>query len=571
MSDIFKKYCYEILLLIVFLLSSVMVMFTFQSTFARIACVLALCCLFVGIYYLRDTIRQWKDLNKTVFFIFLVAIFYSAKAIYSIIIKYSFYSFYGMFGIIFGLMLVCLLELVYIGLFLKQWKMEKLFLISALLLGPIYMVNLPLNTTPDEDYHFNSAYKMSSVLMGLNSCEDETFFMRKCDNEYIMPDPDYDFAGMESYLLTLDDSCGDTNLVSNPTTRVFNSQKSAFMYLVPGIGFTIGRLCNVNTAVLGLMGRMANFLLYLIVGYWAVKKMPFNRLLCYGVLLLPMTLQQCTSLSYDTIAISLSVFVIANSFCLFDKQNFTKNEYIVQIIAMFFLFFTKSKAYFAVALFPIFMLILKNRYLFSKYRKVFYFCSVGILLLITSYIVIAEISGGSLFYDPGKTIVIDETEFTGYSFRYCLNHPLEICNLFINTTIQYIYGYVTMMMGGALGWVNINAPNLAIFVNILMIILFSIKRKEDNHKVTKGTKIYLLIAILITYVGTLTALLMDYTPYGFLYVYGVQGRYFLPVLIPTMLLIHSSVVEIEKKADKYLIFVFILNALFAVFSIYPRL
>ena len=104
-----------------------------------------------------------------------------------------------------------------------------------------------------------------------------------------------------------------------------------------------------------------------------------------------------------------------------------------------------------------------------------------------------------------------------------------------------------------------------------MIILFSIKRKEDNHKVTKGTKIYLLIAILITYVGTLTALLMDYTPYGFLYVYGVQGRYFLPVLIPTMLLIHSSVVEIEKKADKYLIFVFILNALFAVFSIYPRL
>lgn len=571
MSDILKKYRYEILLVILFLLSLVMVMFAFQKTFVRLVFVLALCCLFIGIYYLRDTVRQWKSINKTVFFIFLIAIIYSAKGIYSIISKYTLYSWYCMFGVIFGLLLVCLLELVYTGLFLKHWKLERLFLVSALLLGPIYMVNLPLNTTPDEDYHFNSAYKMSSVLMGLNSCKDETFLMRKCDSEYKMPARDYDFYGMESYLLTFNDSCGDLELVTNSTTRVFNSPQSAFMYLVPGLGILVARLCNMNTAILGLMGSLANFLLYLIIGYWAVKKMPFNKLLCYGVLLLPMTLQQCTSLSYDTIAISLSVFVVSFSFYLFDKQNITKCEYIVQSVAMFFLFFTKSKAYFAIALFPIFMLILKNRNLFSKYRKVFYFCSVAILVLIVSYIGIAELSGGNLFYDPGKTIVIDETEFAGYSFRYCLNHPLEISNMFINTTMHYIYGYVTMMVGSALGWVNVIVPDFAIFVYILCLILFSIKRKDDQHTVSKKIKLYLAIATLITYVGVLTALLMDYTPRSFAFVYGVQGRYFLPVLIPAMLLIHSNVIEIEKKADKYLIFVFILNAIFTVFSIYPRL
>ena len=571
MIDKLKEHRYEMLILVLFIITSLSALVLFESWVVRFFAISLSGCLYLGVYYLRELIGRWKSLNKWFFVIFLISLAYTLKGTYSIFRCYTINTYYGIAGITAGILLVYLLELIYVGLFIRKWRIENLFLISALLLGPVYMINLPINTTPDEDYHYNSAYKLSSVLMGYNRFEDESFVMRKCDFDYELPNHNYDFEEMEAYLQTFTEPCGNTVSVVNPTARVMNSSKSAFMHLVPGIGITIARLLGLNTELLGIMGRLGNFLVYLLVGFWALKKMPFNKPLLFGTLLLPMSLQQCTSLSYDTIAISLSVFTIAYGFNLLEKNKIEKYEYFVMIISMLILFFTKSKAYFAVALFPLFLMLLKRTGILQKYQKVIR--NIGIIagFVAVFYVVYTAATGGNMFAEPDRILVLDNTEFQGYTIQYCLNHPLEIFNLYVNTSVQYIYGYMTMMLGSALGWVNVRTPDLAIFVFSVLLILFAFKRKGVHHKVSKYVKIYFFVAILITYVGVLTALLLDYTPLGFLYVYGVQGRYFLPIMIPLLLLLHSDSIEVDQKLDRYLLFFFICNAVFTVLSIYPRL
>lgn len=547
--------------------------FAFMSN-ATIACLFSIILgsILGSLYQLKDLFGEWKSSDKKSIIIYLVIFFYLIYSIYSITMKYSYQIIYGQLGIILCCILMVGISVAYKYMYLKNYGIEKVFLILGTISGLAYTLMIPLNTVPDEDYHFNSTYKVSSVMMGYDRLSDDHYSMRKCDYDYEMPNPNYDYWEMHDYLTTFTEPTGDTSIILNDTNRLFDSGSFAFMYVIPAIGFTIGRLLNFNTIWMAMLGRMCNFLFYLILGYQTLKRMPFNKELIMTILLLPMVSQQCASLSYDVLAISCSLFVIAQTFYLYDnRDNVSRKDIIFTVAMCLLLFFTKQKAYFPLAFFPLFYFLFKNELWRHRIVKVFkYAVVIGTVGFIAYVVAVKFVFHNAICVEPTKIITAAESELPGYTIQYCMNHPMAVVQMLIRTTSESLFGYLAMMIGSALGWVNISISKINLYLDIFFLLIFALKRKGETHEVSKEVKWTLFVMSFISYIGIHVALLLSYTPYGFLTVYGMQGRYFLPILLPILLIIFTETLVIDKKYDKLFQLLYYANMILSIIFVFTR-
>ena len=89
-------------------------------------------------------------------------------------------------------------------------------------------------------------------------------------------------------------------------------------------------------------------------------------------------------------------------------------------------------------------------------------------------------------------------------------------------------------IGRDLGRLQINVPEITIY--IFMMLLFATPFLEE-HKDTlnKFQRIWFVLIFLGMSLIIVTALFMSWTPVGFEYIAGVQGRYFIPIMILILL------------------------------------
>ena len=88
------------------------------------------------------------------------------------------------------------------------------------------------------------------------------------------------------------------------------------------IKIALGRLLHLNSVPTFYLGRMMNLLLFAILGMLAVRKMPFGKNILFATALLPLTLQQVASYSYDSVIIAFAFYYVATCFDLAFWINF---------------------------------------------------------------------------------------------------------------------------------------------------------------------------------------------------------------------------------------------------------
>ena len=472
---------------------------------------------------------------------------------------WSVINFYSTIRVL-GARLLSLLSVILVyQIIIKKDKIENLFWTIGTVLILFFMFFLPVRIVPDETAHIYTTYRISEMMLGNIQGSDYIIPMRNTDKELFV-DPietQYNEQMLNHYYEMSQNNDSRSYNESISKTSVLTGNDIA--YILPAFGVTLGKILGLNGFYTLLLGRLFNTIQYLILCYWAVKLIPFNKLIPFFIALLPMSLQQGMSYSYDSLIISSVLFVTCislNLYC-FKEKGKNSNKILVVFVAMFSipLILLKGHAYFMIGLFPG-ILWLNKKYNLEKYIKYFW---IFIGLLFGIYIIISCIAyfkGGLHIAEPNNPIAWSNND-QGYTIQYFINHPIELILILARTTIINAQYYWRSSICSCLGWLTIIMSDHYVVAFTLILIMSSIILDENDYcydKISKSILSYLLFSIIATSYGIILALVLAWTPLEYSIAMGVQGRYFIPVFIFVAICIKKINVKLKLEKNNLALF-----------------
>ena len=468
---------------------------------------------------------------------------------------------------VFGAALLYLLLIgTYLGFAVLRLKPEQVFLFAGSVLAVVYLLLLPPLSVPDEEVHLKEAYYYSNYLTGRGQAENGLLRMDK-----------EDFTALSVFdttpsLSEYDDLKGSlfssgrkegVKEVKHP-----NTQAPAVTYLPGIIGLTLGRLLGLNGLLVIYLGRLCCILFYLLAMYWFIRLMPFAKPAAFIMAVLPMTIQQCCSYSYDSVVIEIAFLYIAVLFGLLYKQEPVKKwQVVLYVLFMIVLSICKGGTYMPLCLLT--MLIPVSRFSNRKKKWVFVGCMAAIAIIAflsstLSYVLYvasptAEQAAGS--YLEGKA----------YGAAGILAEPMTFLTMTVRTLFLSGDGFLETMLGMQLSWLNVFVSRIAIY-GLLLLLLLSVQRVEGGRgrqhmQVTALQKISYAVVCILSGAMVFASMFMSWTPKGSITIAGIQGRYFLPLLPIFLLLFYSKNISLKKEMGRKYMFTAVSLQCVAVYGI----
>lgn len=420
---------------------------------------------------------------------------------------------------------------------LKKIIIQKLYLISAIGFGLFYMLTITPFSPPDEPHHYNSTLKLSNIIFFNfeNTVRSIDIDKRNTVGHHNVP---------EAYLRLKDSlfsPVGEHVKQPNPYNISYPIQ-----YIPQVIGVTVGRILHLNFIWKFYLGRLCNLIFFVICVYFAIKIIPLKKYLVFVIGLLPMCLHQAASFSYDGFINGLSILLVSCIlYSIYNKEPVTKKEIYWIVITIALLAPAK------VIYYPLIFLI----FLIPKER----FKNINSCIINKSVILTVGIIAILLFNLTGFISITQERTILNweghenYSFKYVVSNPVHTIQIFLNSINVHGNHYIYSTFGQNLSGLRLPLPIWIFNLLITVIILLSIKNKEDTFKIKKTYKLLLFSICLIIYLLAGFSMLIGYTSNIHQYIIGVQGRYFIPFLLPLFLLIYNNTLIFIKNIDKYLI------------------
>jgi uncharacterized membrane protein len=162
-----------------------------------------------------------------------------------------------------------------------------------------------------------------------------------------------------------------------------------------------------------------------------------------------------------------------------------------------------------------------------------------------------------------------DTSVSG-QLHFILGDPLFYSRLLFKSIWDslgsYLLGNSTLVNFAYLGISNNNAAYAAICV--ILFTIFTDSVRDDKYSFKPAAKIFIVTIIFSIICLVWTALYLSFTPVGANQIFGVQSRYYLPLLVPILYMIRST--RIETKISPLVLnrIVFAGCSLIALFTIY---
>lgn len=459
--------------------------------------------------------------------------------------RMDYYSLVAMFVIIIsGILAIAVYSLIFIY---KKTPIEYLYIIIAVVVGTIYFILIPLGQAPDEYTHIETAYDVANVVLGYEHGTD--IEMRNCDLEDTIITNDYT---REIYDIYMDRLLHDHN-ISDTGSGMFGDtplSTNRYLYYPAALGMIIGRLLRLGTIPMMFIGAVFNYIVYVIVAFYSIKKIPFGKTMILLFSILPITMQQVTSYSYDSGILTLSVLIFAMAIRVAYAENLQKRDFIILAIASILIAPVKNGAYFFIILLNLLPLARFRKTNKKRYRLILGIMGISTLMLIFPIVrnMINSANGGTLM--NGYVSWADEP---GYTVSYLLGNPTALVEICWNTLIDNFSYYIYTMIGGSLGWLNIDIPWWIIIALIACLFITAMKKENEAFDLKPWIRCLFAIIALYSIACTAAAMLLDWTPISYKEILGIQGRYFLPVLMPLLYVMRGNWVKTNENAEKYCI------------------
>ena len=294
-------------------------------------------------------------------------------------------------------------------------------------------------------------------------------------------------------------------------------------------------------------GRLFNLLAFAGMAWLAVRIMPFKKEMFMAVSLLPMTLHLAASLSYDTSLIGLSLLFFAWCFYLaYEKKQIGIRDTV--ILGLLLVLLEPCKIVY-LPLAGICLLIPASKFGEKKRYWISVAAVIGVMALAIFLINNVVLSA---WIQDTENIISWEGGSAGYTIQDILKEPYQAFLIYYETLVTQLDYYQATMLGGYLGNLdpNLTVPYFCLYLLWGILIVSSVRRAEDYTPFKPGQKVWIAVLTLLSFCLVLTSMLLGWTPKGFTYIAGIQGRYFLPILPLILLLIYGDNLTIKRDYSK---------------------
>lgn len=432
-------------------------------------------------------------------------------------------------------------------------SIQNKFLLLIIPLGLLYFISFPIGKIPDEANHFYRTYEISEGHMiskwnkdyksGGNSLPSNIVEVTAENYVEIKKDLKVDYSKEKQFV-------GFSN------TALY----SPICYLPQVIGVLLAKIFTGNFTIMAYLGRLFNFIVFCVMMYFAIKILPIKKNLLLFVSLLPITIQEAVSLSPDALTIASCSLLISLVFYLREKKGLLNKREKLLIITLPIIIALCKIVYLPVCL--LLFLIPKEKFGSLKKKNIFIIALAFVVILI------------NLLWTVKVSIFLTSNLHGSNSSKqiiYILKYPHIYLKTLFNTFNVYADFHIFNMLGRYLSLFNVNVYAPYIYINFILLILLLIQNEkekiEDNRVVIN--KILLFFCFISTLILIFTSIYIQWTPYMLDYVDGVQGRYYIPIILIIGIALNNMFkIEIkENLMNKYILLFMVIENISAVLII----
>ena len=411
----------------------------------------------------------------------------------------------------------------------KLFCPERVFLFLGVLFGVMIMIFTPPFLYPDENAHFYRTLGIidGQIVVQKPDEEHSGSFLPKSVHELEKATKFYDFLTDRDCLkekISFKDISEASSYTKNGEKIFINHINTALYspvaYMPQVTGMKFMEMFTPSLLYIMFGGKIFNFLFYLILGFFAIRSLPFLKWVGVLILLAPINLSLAGSLSTDPVLLSSSMLFFAKilQYSVGDDSKIGWKQVVLLAVLAFII--GQVKQNFLIVFFV--FLIPKKKFCGGYFVKM---ATVVVPSVVLS-LVWGKIASSVLVPGNGAKPVEQAV--------YILSHPIEYLQTFFRTS--RIFSKMLREMVGVLGWLNIRLDWWAYglyYIFFVLNVFFSIDVDDKGREMfsLKQKLIILSLSLLIIFVVS-TNMYIVWSHVGADLIDGIQGRYFASVLLP---------------------------------------
>lgn len=435
-----------------------------------------------------------------------------------------------------------------------KWSEQKIYIYLALIFGIMFIFITPPFQSPDEDSHFKKAYLTSKgEIYPIVKNERSGNYLPKEMVDYISKKVQYIGDRYKKY--TYSDFVNEQYGTMNYDKKTFNmystSQVLFIAYIPAALGIIVSKLFaiilgmhNVTVPYMLYFARLFSFITSIFIVYNAIKITPFLKKTMMAVALMPMSLYLMSMITYDSVIISLALFTVAYILRLiYDKSIKSVKKKDIIILSLLGFMMLNYKVVYS-TLFILLLFVPKEKFKDIK-GKIKDIIIIAISIILLSLLFKLPIMLLPHFVEGSEALVQKQIHF--------VTHHI---GTFISIVISNIIGQRTTQivgMVGTFGLLDTFLPLSVVFIYVIYLVMISLVDSVGTKKITGLMKLAIIVAVILSVFGIFGAMYVNWTPkifgeIGTRDITGVQGRYFIPLLFPVLMLFSNSKIK-GKLAD----------------------
>jgi len=274
-------------------------------------------------------------------------------------------------------------------------------------------------------------------------------------------------------------------------------------------------------------GRFASLISYLILVWLAIRLIPFGKWILLVLAATPMALFQATTISPDAISNGIGFLFIAGCLRAAKFEEIGWRECINLVLLIFILFLGKLNLI-PLILLP-FLLIPPSRFP----KKGYYV----FLLVATVVLFLVEVVGWYMIASTQSDPLLANDANPTAQLHYILDHPFTFSQIVIKDLIRNGWIYFQ-------GWINgygyyYWTPPQIVMLFFLLSLGAVILMNSTHEQVDRKFRVVFIFVFVAGYLATVGAEYTTFTPVGSDQIFGMQGRYFVPLSLLLFLALAS--------------------------------
>lgn len=315
-------------------------------------------------------------------------------------------------------------------------------------------------------------------------------------------------------------------------------------YPLSSLGIFVSRILHLPTMVSLYAARLGNLVTWIVLFGAAIYFLPSRKWAMVAVGLLPMAIFQAATLNGDVITLGTLALLLSMILKLrHDKTRLTLRYGSLMVLDATLMVLSKEVMF----LFLPLVLLLRSEN-FSSVRRAWLFkAAVAVIPLVifgawlgfSHTVSVPTYSNGT---DPTKQL------------HHIVAKPYAYAYVLWNTYFFTWGDGVTRGIIGTFGWVDAPLAEDIVVVGYIGLFLLLASTYEKNYKedLSKRSKQLLWLLALLYVLAVSTALYLSYSPVGLRIVYGLQGRYYIPLAILAVPLLRTHKLVLDPATYKRL-------------------